>query len=243
MIAADVMTRTLISIPPDATIEQAVDLMLEKRISGLFVIDASGALQGILTEGDLLHRGELGTERHSSWFARLFAPGREAADFTESHSRKVGDLMTPEVLTVEENTDLPEVVRIMERNGVKRVGVVKDGNLTGVITRSNLLRGLSTVARGATGASTDDRTIKTAIEAALARESWAPVARIDLTVKDGQVEIWGTITSEDERRAVCVIAENTPGVKAVIDHMMFMDLYSGTVIDAPADTPDKPKNP
>lgn len=243
MIAADVMTRNLISISPDATIGAAVELMLDKRISGLFVIDSSGALQGILTEGDLLHRSELGTERRSSWFARLFAPGREAADFTESHSRKVGDLMTPEVLTVDEATDLPEVVRIMERNGIKRVGVVKDGNLTGVITRSNLLRGLSTVARGAAGASTDDRAIKTAIEAALAKESWAPVARIDLTVKDGQVEIWGTITSEDERRAVCVIAENTPGVKGVIDHMMFMDLYSGTILDAPADTPEKPKHP
>lgn len=240
MIAADVMTRNIISITPDATLADAVQVMLDKGVSGLFVIDSGGTLQGVITEADLIHRSELGTQRHSSWFARLFAPGREAADFTESHSRRVGDLMTAEVLTVEETTELPDVVQIMERNGVKRVGVVKDGNLTGVITRSNLLRGLASVARGAAGASTDDRTIKASIEAALAKESWAPIARIDLTVVDGMVEIWGTITSEDERRAVCVIAENTAGVKRVVDHMMFMDLYSGTIIDAPGDTPAKP---
>jgi len=239
MNAADVMTRNVISISPDATVADAVQLMLDKGISGLFVIDTEGVMQGIITEADLLHRSELGTERHSSWFARLFSPGREAADFTESHSRRVADLMTPDVLTVEEDTDLPEVVRVMERNGIKRVGVVKDGNVTGVITRSNLLRGLSMVARGAAGATADDRTIKSAIENGLAQESWAPVARIDLTVLEGVVEIWGTITSEDERRAVCVIAENTPGVKRVVDHMMFMDLYSGAVIDAPGDSTPK----
>ena len=240
MIAADVMTRKIISITPDATMADAVQIMLDKGISALFVIDSSGILQGIITEADLIHRSELGTQRHSSWFARLFAPGREAADFTESHSRRVGDLMTPDLLTVEETTELPDVVQAMERNGVKRVGVVKDGNLTGVITRSNLLRGLASVARNAVGVTSDDRTIKDTINESLAKESWAPVARIDLTVVDGVVEIWGTITSEDERRAVCVIAENTPGVKRVVDHMMFMDLYSGTIVESPGDTADKP---
>ncbi len=240
MIAADVMTRAIISITPDATLADAVQIMLDKGVSGLFVIDTGGNLQGVITEADLIHRSELGTQRHSSWLARMFAPGREAADFTEGHSRRVADLMTPDVLTVEEATELPAVVQVMERNGVKRVGVVKDGMLTGVITRSNLLRGLSAVARNAAGATSDDRTIKTAIEAALAKESWAPIARIDLTVVDGVVEIWGTITSEDERRAVCVIAENTAGVKRVVDHMMFMDLYSGTIIESPDDAAAKP---
>lgn len=236
MIAADIMTRSIISITPEATLADAVQLMLDKGVSGLFVIDKDNVLQGIITEADLLHRSELGTQRESSWLARLFAPGREAHDFTESHSRRIADLLIADVISVEETTDLPEVVRVMERNGIKRVGVTKDGTLTGVITRSNLLRGLSAVARNAAGASTDDRGIKAAIEATLARESWAPIARIDLTVVDGMVEIWGTITSEDERRAVCVIAENTPGVKSVVDHMMFMDLYSGTIIETPDST-------
>ncbi len=239
MIAADIMTRTIISVTPEATVAEAVQLMLDKGISGLFVIDTNNVLQGVITEADLLHRSELGTERQSSWWLRLFAPGRDAHDFTESHTRRVSDLMISDVISVDETTELPDVVRVMERNGVKRVGVTKNGELVGVITRSNLLRGLASVARTSAGASTDDRSIKASIETALAKQSWAPIARIDLTVVDGVVEIWGTITSEDERRAVCVIAENTPGVKKVTDHMMFMDLYSGTVIESPDDAANK----
>ena len=233
MIAADVMTREVIAIAPDATIGEAVQIMLDKRISGLFVIDAANRLQGILTEGDLLHRSELGTARRSSWWLRLFAPGQSAANFTESHSRRVADLMTPNVITVAEDAELADIVRVLERNNIKRVAVVKDGGVTGVISRANLLRALSAIAREAAGASSDDRAIKQTIETTLAKESWAPVARIDITVLAGVVEIWGTITSEDERRAVCVIAENAPGVKRVIDHMMYMDLYSGTIIEPP----------
>ncbi len=229
MIAADVMTRNVISVSPDATLGEAVQLMLDNRISGLFVIDSAGMLQGIVTEADLLHRSELGTERHSSWWLRLFSPGREAADFTESHSRNVADLMQVDVVTVAEDAELADIVRTLERNNIKRVAVVKDGAVTGVISRANLLRALSAVSRAASGITTDDRGIKIAIDDALAQQSWAPVARIDLTVLDGVVEIWGSVTSEDERRAVCVIAENTPGVKRVIDHLVFLDIYSGTM--------------
>jgi len=231
MIAADVMTRNVISIAPDATVADAVKLMLDNHISGLFVIDADNLLQGVITEGDLLHRNEIGTGRRGSWWLRLFSPGRDAADFTESHSRRVGDLMTPDVITVDESAELTDIVQLMERSGIKRVAVVKDGRVTGVISRANLLRALSAVAREAPKATMNDRAIKETIQAALEKQSWAPIARIDFTVLDGVVEIWGTITSENERRAVCVIAENTPGVKKVIDRMIFMDLYSGTVFD------------
>lgn len=238
MIAADVMTRNVISVPPDAIVSDAVQLMLENRISGLFVIDSQGALQGVITEGDLLHREEVGTGRRSSWWLRLFVPGREASDFTHNHSRRIADLMTTDVVSVDESADLSEVVQTMERNHVKRVPVMKDGRVTGVISRANLLRALSAVARDAAKVSTDDRSIQAAIVAALDQESWAPVARMDLTVLDGVVEIWGTVTSEDERRAVCVIAENTPGVKKVIDHMIFMDPYSGLIVEpGPEPTP------
>jgi len=169
----------------------------------------------------------------------LFSPGREAADFTESHSRRVSDLMTTDVITVDEGAELSDIVQVLERNGIKRVAVVKDGNVTGVISRANLLRALSAIARETAKATGDDRTIKASIERELGKQSWAPVARIDVTVLNGVVEVWGTITSEDERRAVCVIAENTPGVKRVIDHLMFMDLYSGTVIESPNDQTSK----
>lgn len=231
MNAADVMTRNVISIRPDGTVADAVQLMLDHRISGLFVIDVDGALQGIITEGDLLHRQEIGTGRRSSWWLRIFAPGQEAADFTHNHSHRIIDLMSTDVISVPEDMELVEIVRTLEKNHIKRVPVVdNDGHVIGVISRANLLRGLSAVGRDAPKVSTDDRSIQAGIQAALDSESWAPIARMDFTVLDGVVEIWGTITSEDERRAVCVIAENTPGVKKVIDHMVFMDPYSGIVV-------------
>jgi len=239
MIAADVMTRNVISVPPDAIVSDAVQLMLDNRISGLFVVDSHGTMQGVITEGDLLHREEVGTGRRSSWWLRLFVPGREASDFTHNHSRRIADLMTTDVISVEHTAELAEVVQTMERNHVKRVPVMQDGRIVGVISRANLLRALSAVSRDAPKASMDDRSIQQAIMAALDKESWAPVARMDLTVLDGVVEIWGTVTSEDERRGVCVIAENTAGVKRVIDHMVFMDPYSGLIVEPGLETPPK----
>jgi len=237
MIAADIMTRNVITVRPETTVGEAVALMLDNHISGLFVVDATGLLVGVLTEGDLLHRQEIGTGRRSSWWLRLFVPGREAADFTHNNSRRVEDLMTRDVVTIAEDTELSDIVRVLEQNRIKRVPVVKDGKVTGVVSRANLLRALSAVSREAPRASTDDRAIKEAIQKALDAQSWAPVARMEFTVLDGVVEVWGTVTSEDERRAVAVIVENTPGVRKMIDHMVFLELYSGTVIEPPAEPP------
>ena len=125
MIASDVMTRNVLSVPPDATVAQAVELMLERGISGLFVVDATGTLAGIVTEGDLLRRDELGTERRRSWWLRLIAsPGRQAADFTRTHGRRVADVMTHDVLSVRTDAPLEEIVTLMEERRIKRVPVL-----------------------------------------------------------------------------------------------------------------------
>ncbi len=234
MIASDVMTRNVISVSPDATIADAVELMLERGISGLLVVDSSGTLAGIVTEGDLLRRDELGTGRRRSWWLRLIAsPGRQAADFTRTHGRKVADVMTRDVLSVNAKSPLTDIVAMMEEHRVKRVPVLDGDHVVGVVSRADLLRALSVAARERGSASADDGTIRDRILDTLAHETWAPRTTLNVTVVNGVVDMWGTISNDQERRAICVIAENTPGAKKVIDHLVFVEAYTGTVIEPP----------
>lgn len=238
MIATDVMTRHVISVAPDATVEDAAKLMLARGISGLFVVDAKGDLAGVVTEGDLLRRDELGTERARPWWLRmLVSPGRQAADFTRTHGRRVSDVMTEEVISVASDADLETVVDTMEKHRIKRVPVTQGGRAIGVVSRSDLLRALVGRARNDAPTATDDRSIRDAILDALDNASWAPLTTLNVTVSQATVDLWGTVSHNDERRAVCVIAENTPGVKSVRDHLVYVEPYSGTVIEAPDDTP------
>jgi CBS domain-containing protein len=239
MIVSDVMTRKVLSVSPDETVEHAVNLMLRYGISGLFVVDAKGTLVGVVTEGDLLRRDELGTERHRPWWLRvLVSPGKQALDFTRTHGRKVSDIMTPEVICVAIDTPLETVVETMEKQRIKRVAVTEKGHMVGVVARSDLLRALLTHEREKQPpqAQDDDRTIRANILADLESASWAPLTTLNVTVASGVVDIWGTITNPDERRAICVMAENVPGVKGVHDHLVFVEPYTGTVIESPDDT-------
>jgi CBS domain-containing protein len=240
MIVSDVMTRKVLAVSPDETVEHAANLMLRHGISGLFVVDATGTLVGVVTEGDLLRRDELGTERHRPWWLRiLVSPGKQALDFTRAHGRKVSDIMTPDVICVATDTPLETVVETMERQRIKRVAVTENGHMTGVVARSDLLRALLTREREKQPpqAQDDDRTIRTHILADLEATPWAPLTTLNVTVARGVVDIWGTITNPDERRAICVMAENVPGVRTVHDHLVFVEPYTGTVIESPDDKP------
>jgi CBS domain-containing protein len=238
MIVSDVMTRKVLSVTPDDTVDNAVNLMLRHGISGLLVVDAQGTLAGVVTEGDLLRRDEIGTERHRPWWLRvLVSPGKQALDFTRTHGRKVSDIMTPEVICVDVATPLEEVVETMEKQRVKRLAVTEKGHVVGVIARSDLLRALLSHERENVSTSTqqDDRTVRANILAALEAASWAPMTTLNVTVAKGVADVWGTITNADERRGICVIVENVPGVKAVHDHLVFVEPYTGTVIESPDD--------
>jgi len=236
MIVADVMTRSVISVPPDATVEEAVKQMLARRISGLFVVDQGGDLVGVITEGDLLRRDELGTERDRPWWLRLLvSPARQAADFTRAHGRHVRDVMTPAVVSVAHDTALEEVVATMEQNRIKRLPVTRGGRVIGVISRSDLLRALVGRARDAKPTDTDDSTIRSTILDELDTKAWAPMTTLNVIVANGVVDLWGTITNNEERSAIRVTAENTPGVKLVHDHLVYVEPYTGTVVDAPDD--------
>jgi CBS domain-containing protein len=227
----DVMTSPVISIEPDAPIWQAVRIMLQRHISGLPVVDEKGRVVGIVTEGDFLRRAETGTQRRRPrWLEYLIGPGRIADEYTRSHGRKVSEIMTADPVTVTEETSLDEVVRLMEKRQIKRLPVVHGEHLVGIVSRANLVHALAGVAREIRPTSASDQAIRDRILAELANQTWAPVALVDVIVRDGVVELWGTITDERERKAIVVAAENVPGVKAVNDHLAWVDASSGMVL-------------
>jgi CBS domain-containing protein len=237
MNAADVMTRNILSVRPDAAIAEAIKLMLDNRISGLPVIDEAGRLVGILTEGDLLRRGETATERHRPrWLEILMGPGRLAEEYVRTHGRKIGEVMTRDPVCVRPDTTLKEIVELMERHRIKRVPVLEGEVMVGILSRADLLRGLAGALEAAPVAATSDEEIRERILAELARAAWVPRDGIAITVENGVVDLNGVILDEKERGALRVAAENVPGVKAVEDHLVWVEPVSGTIIDAPQET-------
>jgi CBS domain-containing protein len=227
----DAMTSPVISIEPDAPIWQAVWIMLQRHISGLPVVDQKGHVVGIVTEGDFLRRAETGTQRRRPrWLEYLIGPGRIADEYTRSHGRKVSEIMTSDPVTVTEETSLEEVVRLMEKRQIKRLPVVREQQVVGIVSRANLMHALAGVSREIRPTSASDQAIRDRILVELASQTWAPVALVDVIVRDGIVELWGTITDERERKAIVVAAENAPGVKAVNDHLAWVDAMSGTIL-------------
>ena len=231
MQAKDVMTSPVVSVTPDATVLQAVRMMLQRRISGLPVIDKDARLVGVVTEGDLLRRVETGTQqRQPRWLEFLLGPGRLADEYTRTHGRKVMDVMTGDPLTVTEDAALEEIVKLMEKRQIKRVPVLRGKQVIGIVTRANLLHALAGVAREAPlNIESSDAAIRAAFVAELAKEKWAPIALINPIVRNGVVELWGTIMDERERQALIVAAENVPGVKSVRDHLAWVEPASGMV--------------
>ncbi|MCW5746200.1 MAG: CBS domain-containing protein [Alphaproteobacteria bacterium] len=222
MKASDVMTRRVVTVGPDTPIQTAIRVMLQHKVSGLPVVDADGAVVGVVTEGDFLRRVETGTQRQRMrWLEFLIGPGRMAAEYADTHGRKVADVMTPEPQTVTENTSLTHIVEVMERKRIKRLPVVRDGKLVGIVSRANLLHAVADLSAQAAAPTASDSSIRDQIMAELSRETWAPVAMVNVTVRDGIVDLWGTLIDERQRRAVCVAAENVPGVKAVRDHLVW----------------------
>src|SRR5215468_1497220 len=233
MRAADVMTPDPVSISPDASITDAIRLMLERKFSGLPVVDAHGAVVGIVTEGDLVRRTETGTQRkRSGWLEFLIGPGRLATEYLQASSRRVEDVMTPDVRTVTENTTLDEIVHLMERHQINRVLVLRDGKLVGIVTRANLLHALASVIDEAKPGPTSDASIRERIYAELKAQRWAPVGLVNVVVRNGVVRLSGTLLDERQRGAIRAAAENIPGVKAVEDHLVWVDPVSGIAIHA-----------
>jgi len=222
MEAKDVMTRPVTSVDPNASVLEAVRIMLQKKISGLPVLDVSGHLVGIVTEGDFLRRFETEMQlRRPRWIDFFMRPGRPAEEYVHASGRRVEEVMTGEVHTAAEDTPLEEIVGLMERNRVKRVPVMRGGEVVGIVTRANLIRALNGAAKASTPLSTSDLAIREQLLAHLHQQPWAGANAIDVEVSNGVVTLSGVLADERQREALCVAAENIPGVKKVEDRLAF----------------------
>ena len=238
MKAADVMTRKVVSVGTEASVLEAIRLMLQNKISGLPVLDGEGLLVGIVTEGDFLRRAETGTQRkRPRWLEFLMGPGRLADEYVHSHGRKVAEIMTSDPVTIVEDAALDQVVRTMEEHRIKRLPVVRGRRVVGILSRANLLHALASVAGEMTEGAKSDAEIRDRILAELAEQAWAPKNFTNPVVRNGVVELWGTIFDERERQAVRVVAENIAGVKAVNDHLVWVEPMSGVSFEPQSDRP------
>jgi CBS domain-containing protein len=238
MNAADIMTRHILSVGPETPVVEAIGLMLDNHVSGLPVIDEAGQLIGIVTEGDLLRRGETGTERHRPrWVEILMGPGRLASEYVRTHGRKVDEIMTRELVSVGPGTPLDEIVELLERHRIKRVPVLEGEKLVGIVSRADFLRALARSLQEHSAVATGDEEIRERILAELAKVSWVPRDGVGITVANGVVDLNGVILDEKEREALRVAAENVPGVRAVEDHLVWVEPVSGTIVDAPPPLP------
>jgi len=226
MRAHQLMTRKVISVAPDSTIAEAAKLMLKNHVSGLPVVDDEGALVGIVSEGDFLRRSELGTPRKRGRLLKfLFGWSITAEDYVREHGRMVSEIMTPSPKTVDERATLADIVTVMERNNIKRVPVVSDGKLVGIVCRSNLLGFMANLASDIPDTTASDEQVRQRVVAEIEKYDWCPIG-LSVTVRDGIAHLSGTITDERSRQAAIVAAENVQGVIKVHDHLHWIDLES-----------------
>jgi CBS domain-containing protein len=241
MLVKDVMVPRVICVSPDDSVQVATRLMLQKGISGLPVLDGDGNLVGIVSEGDFLRRSETGTKRvRPRWLEFILGPGRLAEEYVQASSRKVRDVMSRTVHTVAPDAPLATVVDLMERRRIKRVPVVDDGKVVGIVTRANLLRAMASFIGEIAPSPETDTAIRRKLIAELENQPWAPVNMVDVTVRNGVVQLSGLVTDDRQRQAMRVAAENIPGVQKVEEHFVWVDPESGFYAEIPPDAEQKP---
>ena len=220
MKARDVMGTHVITVGPDQDVRTAAKLLLKHRISAVPVVDPkSGELLGIVSEGDLIRRTEAGTDRAHSWFLDLFTSPQELAqDFVRSHARKVKDVMTRDVVTAGPDTPLREIANLLEKHGIKRVPIVSNERLSGIVSRANLVQVLASRSGGIVGVEPSDQKLREAVVASFAKQPGG-TALVNVIAESGVINLWGFVANEEERKAIRVAAEVTPGVRAVNDNL------------------------
>jgi CBS domain-containing protein len=235
MRAHQIMTRSVITVTPDTTIMDAANIMLQRHVSGLPVVDTTGKLVGIVSEGDFIRRSEIGTQRkRGQWLKFILGPGKSASDFVHERGRRVDEVMTKNPLTITEDTALAEIVDLMEKNNIKRLPVVRADKVVGIVSRANLLQAVASLARQVPDPTADDDHIRNRVIDALEKNDWCPFG-LSVIVRDGIVHLSGVITEERSRQAAVVATENVEGVKKVHDHLCWVDTMSGVYLNSPED--------
>ncbi|RKE37960.1 BON domain-containing protein [Paraburkholderia sp. BL23I1N1] len=226
MHAIDVMTPAVVVTAPEMTVQAAAKRLADNHISGMPVVDAGGQVIGMISEGDLLHRTEIDTDadaegKRRSWWLDFFASTRElASTYVKEHARTVRDVMSDKVVSVAEDTPLADIADLLERRRIKRVPVMRDGKLVGIVSRANLIRALASVPADALPVASGDQQIHDAIVRELSNHRWAQPSQ-NVIVKQGIVHLWAVVQSEEERRAICVAAQSVHGVKEVRSYIEF----------------------
>ena len=221
MTAREIMTTPVISVGLDTPVATIARLLIKHRISAVFVTDSKGGLRGVVSEGDLMRRSELGTNRPRPWWLALFRTGGGLADeYAKAYGRTAKDVMTDKLVTIKEDATLPEIAGLLERHGIKRVPVVQRGKPVGIVSRANLIRALAATKPTALGVRKSDREIRVRLIAELQDQPWAAMwSPRHIVVTQGIVQLWGEIASEQERKATRALAERIPGVHKVEDHL------------------------
>ena len=226
MQSKDVMTSPVVTVGPDASVTDVAKLLLERHISAAPVVDGSGNLLGVVSEGDLMRRPEAGTERRPSWWLTLISePQDEAREYLKSHGLHARDVMTRHVLTVEEDASLQDIASLLEKHRIKRVPVVRAGQVVGIVSRANLLQALVAQSRPA-APQADDRALREAVMEAL-KATGARTLYINVVASEGVVHLWGMAHSEDEKNAMCVAAEAVTGTRQVCERITLLPRGAG----------------
>lgn len=230
MLAKNIMTSRVVTITPDTPVVEIARLLMQWSISAVPVVEDDDRIVGIVSEGDLIRREELGTagKARSWWLDLVSQPAALADDFAKSHGKCAADVMTRNIISVSENTELPEIAELMEKHRIKRVPVLRDGKLVGIVSRANFIQRIAASKEvRVVPVNADDDAIKVNVESALAREPWASVGTTNITVSAGIVEFWGTVASDSELKASRVAAENVAGVAGVNDHRAVQSVVPG----------------
>ena len=217
MKAIDVMVRDVITVRPDDEVATAIKLLAEHDVSALPVVDDGGKVVGVISEADLMRREEIGTERHRPWWLEAMTPGATlAGEFAKAHGRKVREIMSDTVVSATEETPLGEIAGLLEKHRIKRVPILRDGKLAGIVSRSNLIQALAmSHVAGSDGPA--DRSIRGELLDRLGEQTWTDFGSRNVIVRDGVVDLWGLVGSPQEHKALLALAEQVAGVKSVSD--------------------------
>jgi len=230
MRASDIMVKDVIAVKPDNDIVDVAALLLTNRISAAPVVNDTGTLLGMISEGDLIRRSEAETEHDRPWWLKLLM-GREllAAEFLRENSRKASDLMTRDVVSADPDTSVAEIATLLERHRIKRVPIVQNGAVVGIVSRANLIQALATFRQRALEPQpATDAELREQVVSRIKSEPWVRPSLINVTVTDGTVDLWGVVDSPTEKHALRVAVETTPNVKAVNDNITVRPVASDT---------------
>ncbi len=220
MNASDVMVHNVVTIGPKAAVLEAAKLLGENDISALPVVDEDGNVVGIISEADLMRREELDTEKKHYWWIEAVTPASMLAnEFAKSHGKTVEEVMSKHVISAKANASLAEIATLLERNRIKRVPIIEQGKIVGIVSRANLVQALASTNAVCTETTNADRAIRLEVLSRLADQSWTDFGERNIIVSDGEVHIWGLVGSSEERAALTTLVKNVPGVTGVKDEM------------------------